>query len=106
MKTRIRLALIVGAFLMACIQAARAQFATPRIHSILIRHVGPPAVSDDFIRANIRAKPGEVFSRAVVDEDIKHLYATGYFFKIETGEESTANGLDVTYVVQGKPILT
>ncbi len=106
MKTRIRLALFVGALLLACIQPAHAQFAAPRIHSILIRHVGPPAVSDDFIRANIRAKAGEVFSRPVVDEDIKNLYATGYFFKIEAGEENTPDGLDVTYVVQGKPILT
>jgi outer membrane protein insertion porin family len=106
MKTRIRLALFVGALLLAWIPVLHAQFAAPRIHSILIRHVGPPAVSDDFIRANIRAKPGEVFSRPVVDEDIKNLYGTGYFFKIEAGEENTPDGLDVTYVVQGKPILT
>ncbi|HUD83063.1 MAG TPA: outer membrane protein assembly factor BamA, partial [Candidatus Saccharimonadales bacterium] len=85
---------------------AQAQLAAPRVHSILIRHIGPAAVSDDFIRANIRAKAGEPFSRAIVDEDIKNLYATGYFFKIQAGEENTADGLDLTYVVQGKPILT
>ncbi|HUD48996.1 MAG TPA: outer membrane protein assembly factor BamA [Candidatus Baltobacteraceae bacterium] len=106
MKTRMRLALFIGAVFLALLPAARAQLTGPRIHSILIRHVGPPAVSDDFIRANIRSKAGETFSRAVVDEDIKSLYTTGYFFKIQAGEETTADGIDLTFVVQGKPILT
>src|ERR1700728_2129595 len=104
MKTRIRLALL--ALFLGFLPSARAQMAAPHVHSILIRHVGPPAVSDDFVRANIRVKPGEPFSRAVVDEDIKNLYATGYFFKIQAGEEVTAAGLDLTVVVKGKPILT
>ena len=77
----------------------------PRVHSISIRHVGPPAVSDEFIRANIRTKVGEAFSRSTVDEDIKNLYATGYFFTIRVGEGNTVDGVDLTYVVQGKPIL-
>jgi outer membrane protein insertion porin family len=106
MKTRICLALFIGALFVALLPTAQAQLAAPRVHSILIRHIGPAAVSDDFIRANIRAKAGEPFSRAIVDEDIKNLYATGYFFKIQAGEENTADGLDLTYVVQGKPILT
>src|SRR5665213_639980 len=106
MKTPIRLALFIGALLLALLPAAHAQVAAPRIRKILIRNVGPPAVSDDYIRANIRAKVGEPFSRAVVDEDIKSLYATGYFFKIQAGEEMSADGVDLTYVVQGKPILT
>jgi outer membrane protein insertion porin family len=110
MKTRIRLALFIEALFLALflalLPAARAQLAAPRIHSVLIRHVGPAAVSDDFIRANIRVKVGEPFSRSVVDEDIKSLYATGYFFKIQAGDENTADGVNLTYVVQGKPILT
>jgi outer membrane protein insertion porin family len=106
MKTRNCLALFIGALFLAFMPDARAQLAVPRIHAILIRHIGPAAVSDDFIRANIRAKAGEPFSRAIVDEDIKSLYATGYFFKIQAGEENTADGLDLTYVMQGKPIVT
>ena len=92
--------------LLAGLPAAQGQAFAPRIHKILIRHIGPPAVSDEFIRANIRSKEGETFARATVDEDIKNLYATGYFFKIQVGEESTPDGLDLTYAVQGKPLLT
>jgi outer membrane protein insertion porin family len=106
MKTRIRLALCIASMLLAGLSSGEAQTATPRIHNILIRNVGPPAVSDDYIRANIRAKIGEPFSRLVVDEDIKNLYATGYFFKIQAGEETAADGLDLTYVLQAKPLIT
>ncbi len=106
MKTRIRLAFFISALFLVFLPGARAQVAGPRIHNILIRNVGPAAVSDDFIRANIRAKVGEPFSRAVVDEDVKDLYGTGYFYKIQAGEENVPDGVDVTYVLQGKPILT
>ncbi|HEX4121708.1 MAG TPA: outer membrane protein assembly factor BamA [Verrucomicrobiae bacterium] len=106
MKTR--LALFIAAVFLALLPNAHAQLALgqPRINKILIAHVGPPAVSDDYIRANIRAKVGEPFSRSVVDEDVKNLYATGYFFKIQVGESNSVDGIDLTYVVQGKPILT
>ncbi|HEY3915955.1 MAG TPA: outer membrane protein assembly factor BamA [Verrucomicrobiae bacterium] len=108
MKTPIRLAFFIAAFFLALLPPAHAQLANavPRVDKILIVHVGPPAVSDDYIRANIRAKAGEPFSRPIVDEDIKNLYATGYFFKIQVGESNAVKGLDLTYVVQGKPILT
>jgi outer membrane protein insertion porin family len=105
MKLFLRLAIIIWVALLACVPDGRAQMAMPRVHSISIRNVGPPAVSDEFIRANIRTKIGEPFSRPTVDEDIKNLYATGYFFKIEVGENNSADGVDLTYVVQRKPIL-
>jgi len=95
------------AVLLLGLSAAQGQQAfAPRVHQILIRHIGPPAVSDEFIRANIRSKVGEPFARPTVDEDIKNLYATGYFFKIQVGEETTPDGMDLTYAVQSKPILT
>ncbi len=106
MKTLLRFALLMPALLLMGLSAAQGQAFAPRVHQILIRHIGPPAVSDEFIRANIRTKVGEPFARPTVDEDIKNLYATGYFFKIQVGEESTAEGMDLTYAVQSKPILT
>jgi outer membrane protein insertion porin family len=106
MKTFLRFALLITAVLLTGLPAAQGQGYALRVHKILIRHIGPPAVSDEFIRANIRTKEGEVFARPTVDEDIKNLYATGYFFKIQVGEETTPDGLDLTYAVQSKPILT
>lgn len=92
--------------LLAGLPGLDAQQIAPRVHKILIRHIGPPAVSDDFVRANIRTKEGEPLYRATVDEDIAALYRTGYFFQIRVDYNNTPDGTDVTYILQGKPILT
>src|ERR1700744_4450058 len=105
MKTFLRAYIYMAVVLLAGLPRLQAQSYAPKVHKILIRHIGPPAVSDDYIRANIRTKEGETFTRPTVDEDIKNLYATGYFFKIQVGEENTPDGLDLTYAVQSKPIL-
>ena len=53
----------LGALLLLLPLPARAQ-PPVLIHQIFIQHVGPPAVSDAFIRANIRSKEGDrLFSR-------------------------------------------
>src|SRR3989442_670904 len=77
-----------------------------RIARINIRHVGPPAVSDELIRANIRIKEGDSYSKLNIDNDVRNLYGTGYFYNIRVGEETTPDGIVLTYVVQGKPLLT
>jgi outer membrane protein insertion porin family len=78
----------------------------PLIHKIVIRHVGPPAVSDELVRASIRIKEGDPYNKLNVDRDIQNLYATGYFYNIRVGEEMTNEGIVLTYVVQGRPIIT
>jgi outer membrane protein insertion porin family len=80
--------------------------APARVAKINVRHVGPPAVSDELIRANIRVKPGDSYSKVNVDDDVRNLYTTGYFYNIRVNEELTREGLVLTYVVQGKPKLT
>lgn len=76
------------------------------IANIVITNVGPAAVSEALVRANIRAKVGEAYTRTMVDEDIRMLYATGYFLHIKADETRTADGVILTYTVQGKPKVT
>jgi outer membrane protein insertion porin family len=76
-----------------------------KVSKIEIKHVGPLTVSDDLIRANIRVKPGDPFLRGSVDEDIRTLYGTGQFYDIRVDTNNTPEGVVVTYVVQGNPIL-
>lgn len=76
------------------------------IKKIDIRHVGPPAASDTLIRANIRVKEGDVYTKTSVDDDVRSLYSTGYFYNIRVATEDTAQGLSLVYVVQGKPVLS
>src|SRR6478672_6267591 len=76
------------------------------VQKIEIRHVGPPAASDELIRANIRVKVGDSYTRTGVDDDVRTLYSTGLFYNIRVVEERNPEGINLIYVVQGKPVLT
>lgn len=76
------------------------------VKKIEIRHVGPPAVSDSLIRANIRLKEGDTYLREGGADDVRNLLGTGYFYNARIVEQSTDAGLTLIYVVQGKPTLT
>ncbi|MBI4324118.1 MAG: outer membrane protein assembly factor BamA, partial [Chloroflexi bacterium] len=78
----------------------------PPIKKIEIRHVGPPAASDALIKANIRVKVGDVYTRTGVDDDVRTLYSTGYFYNIRVATEPVEDGVNLVYVVQGKPVLS
>lgn len=78
----------------------------PKISKIEIKHIGPPAVSDEFLRANIRVKVGDPYLPAAVDEDVRNLYGTGFFYNIQTGFQDTSDGIILTYAVQGNPRVT
>jgi outer membrane protein insertion porin family len=87
------------------ISPARAQ--TPdRVVAIEIQHVGPPAVSDALVRANIRLKVGEPYNRNAVDRSIQSLYRTGYFYNIRVVKEPAEGGVKLRYLLIGKPTLT
>src|ERR1041385_2044202 len=94
-----------GLLLLLVLSSASAQPVPPKVAKIEIKHVGPAAASDDLIKANIRLKPGDLALRAAIDEDVRSLYATGLFYNIRVSEESTSNGVALTYIVQGKPKL-
>jgi outer membrane protein insertion porin family len=77
-----------------------------KVARIEIKHVGPMAASDEMIRANIRVKAGDPYRRTLVDDDVRGLYATGFFYNIRVADETAPEGVVLTYIVQGKPRLT
>jgi outer membrane protein insertion porin family len=77
-----------------------------QIKKIEIKQVGPQSVSESLIRANIRVKEGDNFSRLAVDDDVRNLYTTGYFDNIRIVEEPSAEGFTVTYVLVNKMRVT
>jgi outer membrane protein insertion porin family len=103
MKLFLSRILPLGLFLFCFLPSAAAQ---QTIQEIQIRHIGPPAASDDLIRANIRVRPGDLHSRVGIDDDVRALYATGLFYNIQVAEERAPQGVRVIYVVQGRPTLT
>ena len=110
MKSYIRRSLIFSAALLLAAASVRAQTETaqssaPVIKKIEIKHVGPAAAADELILANIRTKTGDPYMRVGVDDDIKSLYGTGFFYNIQVVEAQEEGGLTLTYVLQGKPRL-
>jgi len=77
-----------------------------QITSIEIRHVGPRSVSDDLVRANIRVKTGDPYSKLNIDDDVRNLFGTGYFFNIRVTETREADGVKLVYFVQARPVLS
>src|ERR1039457_4836956 len=92
--------------LLGWLPAGWAQPAPPKIYRIAIKHIGPPAASDELIRSNLRVKVGDLYLRAAVDDDVRNLYATGFFYNIQVDADNTPDGVVLTYKVQGKPRLT
>src|SRR6188474_860124 len=101
---------LTGWLIVMVVASAEAQFTRPisgfSVSSVDIRYVGPRSVSDAFIRANIRVKPGDPYQPVAVDDDIQNLYATGLFYNIRVSEAFTNSSVQLTYVVQAKPRLT
>ncbi len=75
------------------------------VQSVEIRHVGPPAASDELVRANLRVKVGDTYTPNSVEDDVKILYSTGLFYNIRFAMDRTPTGINLIYFVQGKPIL-
>ena len=75
------------------------------VEKIEIKHVGPPAVSDDLVRANIHVKVGDAYNPNATTDDIRTLKATGFFYNIQVAAERTDGGIKLVYVVEGQPVL-
>ncbi len=105
MKSLLRRYCVLLALLLYWLPGAQAQ-EKPKVQQIKIEHVGPPAVSDELIRANIRVKVGDAYTKTGVDDDVRNLFGTGFFYNIRVSEAPADGGVNLTYVVQGKPLLT
>lgn len=81
--------------------AALGQIPIP-ITRIVITNVGPAAVNEAYVRANIRSKPGDIYNRNVVDDDVRNLYGTGFFANISVADERSVEGITLYFFLQGK----
>ncbi|HIE44233.1 MAG TPA: outer membrane protein assembly factor BamA [Candidatus Omnitrophica bacterium] len=64
---------------------------------------GNMRVSSMIILSKIRTKEGEVLSPEVIRQDIKNIYALGYFYNISVDVIPFEEGMKVTYIVEEKP---
>lgn len=67
---------------------------------------GHSRVSDATIVSKIKLRAGQPYNENIVNEDIKNLYATGFFENVDAEKEKTPEGVIVTFKVKEKPALS
>ena len=77
----------------------------PIVREINIEYIGPKTVAKSVILSNMRTTVGEVYSAASVEEDVRNLYATGFFTNLAIKDEPLGDGVKVNVVVQPKPLV-
>ena len=102
---------LIAALLLLSGDPVRGQIAGPipkasPVQKITLQHIGQAAASDALIHANIRLKLGDPYSRKASDDDIHNLRNTGFFENIYVTEKQVAGGVEVTYTLVGKPVVT
>jgi outer membrane protein insertion porin family len=93
--------------LLGCAQIAWSQATGTKIDRVDIKFVGPEAVSQEFIRVNIRVKAGDIYNPSASQDDVHSLYNTGQFYNIRVSADPAADGgVLLTYIVQARPRIT
>ena len=102
--------------LLGCAQAAWSQPVGLKVDRVDIKYVGPASVSEQFVRANIRLKAGDMYypqnlpessHQSQTEQDIHLLYGTGQFYNIRASVDNQDDGgVVVTYVVQARLRIT
>ncbi|MCM8786881.1 MAG: outer membrane protein assembly factor BamA [Candidatus Omnitrophica bacterium] len=66
---------------------------------------GNKIISDATILSKIKVRANQPFSSDLVNEDLKNLYATGFFDKVDAKKEDTEDGVILTFMLKEKAIL-
>ena len=110
MSARVRAALAAGlAALLWCAgqvaaQADAAPAGTPSVAQVVIE--GNVRVEDDAIRVHLQTEAGEPLDPARVDEDIRSIYAMGFFDQVEVDvSPEGADGAVVTFRVKERSLV-
>lgn len=77
----------------------------PEVKEIEIIYIGPKLVSRAVILSNMRTTIGQPFSPRSVEEDVRNLYATGFFVNLRIQDEPVSGGVKVVVIVQPKPLI-
>ena len=72
------------------------------VREIEVRFVGPETVNRAVVMANIQTAVGKPRTRDVIEQDVRNLINTGYFFDVRVLEEPVTDGVKIVFQVQGK----
>jgi outer membrane protein insertion porin family len=77
----------------------------PIVKTIEIQYVGPQTISRERVLAQLRTKPGQVYSEALAEQDIRALYATGAVQNVRIFGEAEGEGVKVMVVIQTRSLV-
>jgi len=98
----------VAALLATTAISLRAQTAPlqgPIVKQIEVQYVGPESMSKDRVLSNLATQVGQPYSERTVEQDIRSLYATGTVANVRMFGEPFEDGVKVTVLLQGRPIV-
>lgn len=75
----------------------------PRVSRIDV--IGNQVVSTNTVLNNMKTRPGQELNQQKINEDVKHLYGTGFFQDIRIDIEETQEGARLIVVVDEKPVV-
>jgi outer membrane protein insertion porin family len=77
----------------------------PIVKDIAVENVGAPSVSKERVLANLATKVGQPYSERAAEQDIRALYATGGVSNVRIFAEPLGDGVKVTVLLQGRPVI-
>lgn len=77
----------------------------PVVNDIVVETVGAPSISKDRVLANLATKIGQPYSERTAEQDVRALYATGGVSNVRLFAEPLGNGVRVTVLLQGRPVV-
>jgi outer membrane protein insertion porin family len=80
--------------------------AGPIVKQIDVQFVGPESITKERVLANLATQVGQPYSERAVEEDIRSLYATGTLTNVRIFGEPLQDGVKVTVLLQGRPIVS
>ena len=94
--------------MIAFVVPASAQVAAPSgpiVRDIAVEYVGPPSISKERVLSNLATQIGTAYSERSAEQDIRTLYATGGVANVRIFAEPMADGVKVTILLQGRPVV-
>jgi outer membrane protein insertion porin family len=82
-----------------------AQAPGPIVRDIVVQYVGPPSISKERVLDNMATRLGQPYTEAAAEADIRALYATGGVANVRIFAEPFADGVRVTVLLQGRPVI-
>ncbi len=88
--------------LAVCLSAAAA-WAREGDRVLAVDVSGTKSIAKETVLAKVQTKPGGPYSDRVVSEDIRRIFALGYFTDVKAETQSLPEGLRLVFVVKEKP---